>query len=88
MKIKEGYILRQVMGNYMVVAVGKASKDFNKMVHLNETAAKIWELVDGGKSEGKIVEALFELYEVDRESLAQDVHKTLKALEAQGFIEI
>lgn len=87
MKIKEGYILRQVMGNYMIVAVGKAGKDFNKMVRLNESAAKIWELVDGGKSEGEIVDALFELYEIDRASLEDDVRKTLQALETQGFIE-
>jgi hypothetical protein len=88
MKIKERYILRKVMGNYMIVAVGKASKDFKKMVRLNESAAKIWELVESGKSEGEIVDALFELYEVDRASLEEDVKKTLAALQAQGFIEI
>jgi hypothetical protein len=88
MKIKEGYILRKVMGNYMIVAVGKASKDFKKMVRLNESAAKIWELVGDGKSESEIVDALFELYEVDHASLEEDVKKTLAALQAQGFIEI
>lgn len=39
MKIKNGFILRNVSDAYVVVAVGEAAKDFNGMITLNETGA-------------------------------------------------
>ena len=42
MKIKEGFILREVAGNYIVVAVGSAVKQFNGVITLNETGAFLW----------------------------------------------
>ena len=42
MKIKQGFMLREVAGNYVVVAVGEASKKFNGVINLNESGAFIW----------------------------------------------
>ena len=42
MKIKNGFILRNVSDAYVVVAVGEAAKDFNGMITLNETGAFLW----------------------------------------------
>lgn len=39
MKIKEGFILRNVAGSYVVVPIGEATLDFNGMMSLNETGA-------------------------------------------------
>ena len=49
MKIKEGFVLRTVMGNNVVVAVGEASKSFRGMIKLNGTATAIWKLIEEGK---------------------------------------
>ena len=51
MKIKSGYVIRQVMGNYVVIATGEESRGFHGMVKLNETAANIWSYISEGKSE-------------------------------------
>ena len=37
MKIKDGFMLRKVGGQNVVVAVGKASRDFNGIIRLNDT---------------------------------------------------
>jgi hypothetical protein len=39
MKIKSGYIMREVADNYVVVPTGQATVDFNGMITLNETGA-------------------------------------------------
>ena len=43
MKIKEGFILRNVAGSFVVVPVGDATIDFNGMMNLNETGAFLFE---------------------------------------------
>ncbi len=88
MKIKEGFVLREVMGNYVAVAVGEASRSFRGMVTLNESAANIWKLIEKGFSESEICDAMFETYEVDRTTLEADVKKTIKSFADQGFIEL
>ena len=88
MKIKEGFVLRSVMGNNVVVAVGEASKSFRGMIKLNGTATAIWKLLEEGKTESEIVEAMLEIYEVEREKLAADVKNILEGFEKQGFLEV
>ena len=41
MKIKEGYVLREVAGQAVVIAVGEASKTFHGMINLNETGRRL-----------------------------------------------
>ena len=87
-KIKEGFVLRQVMGNYVAVAVGEASKSFRGMIKLNATAAKIWALVVDGLDESEIVEKMAEEYDVARDILAKDVSATLSLLRDRGILEV
>ena len=88
MKIKEGFVLREVMGNFVAVAVGEASKSFRGMIKLNSTAAHIWRGVESGLSESEICISLCENYEVDENTAAKDVRRTLEMLEKQGFLEV
>ena len=87
MKIKEGFVLRKVMGNYVVLAVGEASKSFRGMIKLNDTAADIWDCVMQGMDEDGIYGVLFNKYEVDGEKLRGDIKDTLESLEVNGFLE-
>ena len=42
-KIKEGFLLRKVAGDHVVVPVGEAGKVFHGMIRLNDTGAFLWE---------------------------------------------
>lgn len=86
MKIKKGFVLRRVMGNYVVVAVGEASKKFRGMIKLNETAAEVWKGIDKGLSASEICDALCEEYEVERSVVEKDVEKVVAELVANGFV--
>ena len=69
MKIKDGFILREVAGSYLVVAVGNAVKEFGGIVNLNETGAFLWRLLEKSSTESEMVDALLNEYEVDRETV-------------------
>ena len=84
MKIKEGFILREVAGSYLVVAVGKAVKEFGGVVNLNETGAFLWKLLEKSSTESEMVDALLSEYDVDRNTAEKDVKAfTDKLMEAK-----
>ena len=87
MKIKDGFVIREVMGNFVVIATGEVSRDFHGMVKLNETAAEIWGYVSEGKDADAIVAEMLSQYDVDEAKLRSDVEGTLEAFKEQGFIE-
>lgn len=87
MKIKEGFMLREVAGSYVVVAVGKRSEQFNGMVNMNETGAFLWKLVEQGASRDELLSRLLETYEVAEEKAEQDVDKFISILQQNDFVE-
>ena len=81
MKIKEGFMLKQVCEEFMVVPVGAASVDFKSVIRLNETGAFLWKLMaEKDCTEEELVEALLAEYDVAREIAANDVHRIVEQL--------
>lgn len=86
MQIKDGFVLRQVAGQTMVIATGEASKDFHGMVKLNETGSEIWQGLMDGLSEEEIAAKLAEKYTVDVEKAAEDTREMLAKMKEAGFL--
>lgn len=81
MKIKPGFIMRQLGGEYVVVPVGAASINFNGMLRLNETGAFLWKALSGGAGEDELVWKLLEEYEgVDEQTARTDVAEFLNII--------
>lgn len=47
MKINEGFELREMCGEHIIIATGMANIDFSKVISLNESAAYLWREVEG-----------------------------------------
>lgn len=86
MKIKDGFILREVAGSYLVVAVGARVKDFNGMINLNETGAFLWKLLEKGATEEEAVAELLKEYDVDEETAKADVKAFVSKLTEAGLL--
>ena len=83
MKIIEGFRLRKLGKEHIVVGEGLAQVDFNKMVSLNESAAYLWESVEGKEfTVDDLTALLLDRYEVEQEIAAKDA-----AALAQAWIE-
>ena len=80
MKIKEGFILREVAGSFIVVAVGEAVKTYNGLITLNETSAFLWNLLVKGATEDELVGALLGEYEVEKEDAVKGVKSFINKL--------
>ncbi len=86
MKIKSGFILREVAGSYLVVAVGSRVKQFNGMINLNETGAFLWKLLEKGTTEEEAVAAMLGAYDVDEEIAKADVKAFIAKLTEAGVL--
>ena len=87
MKIKSGYLVKEVAGTYVVVAVGKRASEFNGMINLNETAANLWERLEKGATEDELVKFLTDTYEVGEEKARENVKTFIDKLKTAGVIE-
>jgi len=88
MKIKEGFILRTLLGESIVVGEGLAQVNFNKMLSLNATAAYLWESVQGREfTVDDLANLLTEKYEVDLETARADAAKVADIWVREGVAE-
>ena len=78
MRIKDGFVLRDVAGQTVVIATGEASRDFHGMVKLNGTGRVIWE----GLSRGDDAEDIA----VDLETAQRDVASFVATAQKAGFL--
>ena len=87
MRIKENFILREVAGTYLVVAVGDAVKEYNAMINLNETGAFLWKELSNGATEDELVSAMTKNYEVSEQIARRDVLGFLQKLKEARLLQ-
>ena len=87
MKIKNGFVLRVVGGESVVVPVGEMSKKFHGMINLNETGAFLWKFFTEEHTVDEGVQALLAEYEVEEELARTDVETFAKTIIDNGFAE-
>ena len=87
MKIKPGYIIREVAGYSVVVPVGDAAIDFNGMINLNESGAVLWRALSEGADEEKLVQALLDDYDITEDVAKNDVSEFIKKMREANLID-
>lgn len=86
MKLKEGFVLRSVAGETIVVPTG-STLDLNMMITLNSTGKFLWERLEKGAETEALIAALLEEYEVDEATAKAHVAAFVEKLNSHGFLE-
>lgn len=87
MRIKQGFVMRDVAGQAVAIATGEASKSFHGMVKLNGTGADIWRGVEEELDEAAIADCIAAKYEVDPGRARQDVDAFIARMREAGLME-
>ena len=87
MKIKKGFVVREIAGQSVVIAVGSASKIFNGIIKLNESGMILWNLLVDGADKNALVEALLAEYDIDKATAEADVDKFVGVLRDAGALD-
>ena len=87
MKIKDGFILKDVAGSKIVIATGSARLDFNGVMTFNDVGAAIFNLLDGTKTIDEIASKIAADYGVDVAMVKTDVEKLIEKMRKHNLIE-
>lgn len=79
MKQKKGFKLRNICGENIIMAQGAENIDFNRIISLNESAAYLWEKVEGEDFDAdKLARLLTEEYDVEEATAKEDARQLIE----------
>ncbi|EID34419.1 hypothetical protein HMPREF9969_1162 [Prevotella sp. oral taxon 306 str. F0472] len=89
MKVKNGFNLREVCGENIIVAEGDENIDFSNIISMNESSAYLWQEVQklDNFTIDTLTQLLCEQYEIDEETAKKDVTTLATQWAAAGIIE-
>lgn len=86
MQLKDGFILRTVAGQHVVVPSGE-DLDLNMMITLNETGKLLWGNLAKGAEQEELVAALLQEYNVEEQTAEAHVVRFVEKLRKNGFLK-
>ncbi len=87
-KLKPGFIIREVAGEQVLIPIGMQSVDFTKMLVLNDTALLLVNslMSDEFISSNDLTEKILEHYEVQQDQANTDVNELLEKLQQLNML--
>jgi len=88
MRIKNGFVLRDICGVKVVSGEGLDKVNYSKLITLNDTACYLWESVEGKDfSNDSLVALLLEKYDVSEDVARKDVEALVAKWKELDMIE-
>ena len=89
MRIKKGFVLREVCGEHVIVGEGLGAVNFGKLLALNETAAWLWKQAQemGEFTIEALADKLCDEYEVTPDEARRDVAAIIDEWKAVNVVE-
>ena len=87
MKAREGFILRNLAGEYLLMPKGEKIKNYDSVVLMNELSAFVWGKMQNPVTQSDLLEAVLNEYDVDEETAREDLNGLLAKLKEAGVID-
>lgn len=87
MTVKKNLVLRELMGESVLVPSGSTVFENNGLFMLTETAAYIWKILPEVKNESEILKKVLEEYDVTEEQARADIESFLLKLREYEIID-
>ena len=87
-RIKEGFILREIAGHWVLVPTGDSAEYENRIITLTSSAALLWKALDKGvETIAQLADALLNEYEIDHRTALRDAEEFVAQLVEEGMLE-
>lgn len=86
MKLDEGFIIRNIAGEDVLVPFGSRAIDFKGLMTFTPVGAFIYRRLQEGKSEDEIADAILEEYETDERTARADLAEFIERLRELGVL--
>lgn len=87
MKLKYNFVVRQIGGKSVAVAVGEDNAKFNGMIKLNATGEMVFDCLKSDTTVDEIANKLSKRFSVDKNIAVADVTKYIDKLRTAGLIK-
>lgn len=86
MKFKKDFILRDIMGETILVPINESTTAFNGLITINELGKFIWENLESSENEEDLLHKILQEYEVEKEVAKEDLNEFLDKLRQVDII--
>lgn len=87
MRIKEGYKIRNIAGESVIVSIGQLNVNLTKVISLNPTSVWLWEQLGHEDFDAaKAAALLTDRYQVEYDKALADAQEWIKSLKGAGLI--
>lgn len=80
-------VYREIAGEAILVPIRRNISDMESIYTLDEVGSDIWDLIDGERAAGDILDVLLGEYDVDAEVLSKDLAEFIQQLLSIGAIK-
>lgn len=87
MKIKNGFVLKEVAGSHLVIPLGSQVFDFSSIIKLTETGAFLWTKLQSDCEIDELVASILEEYDVEEAKAKADVKAFVNKLRDADLLE-
>ena len=85
-KEHDSYVHRKVADETILVPVRSNVADLECIYSLNETASRVWELLDGKRTVGEVLQVILDEFEVEPDEAEADLLEIMTQLLAAGAV--
>ena len=87
MKIKEGFMLKNIAGANVVVPVGSNTVSFKSVITLNESGAFLWKRLENETTPEDVIKAMLVEYDVDEATAKADIDEFIELLKRADLLQ-
>lgn len=87
MKIKDGFIMKDVAGSKVVLPLGERQAEIRGIITFNDIGAEVFNMLDGTNSVEEIIAKIVKDYDAPYETVKSDVEKLIEKMRANGLVE-
>lgn len=87
MKIKDGFIMKDVAGSKVVLPLGERQTEIRGIITFNDIGAEVFNMLDGTNSVEEIIAKLVKDYDAPYETVKSDVEKLIDKMRENGLVE-
>lgn len=86
MKIDKNFVLREIVGEYIIIPTGRTALEFNGLITVNEVGMELWKMLQEDVTFDDLLNGILEEYDVDENAAREDIQEFLDRLVKGGIL--
>lgn len=86
MKIREGILLKNICGAWLLIATGEAAEHCMYVREINDSLAFYWQKIAEGKAKEEIIQETLDRFDVSEELARKDLDLLIEQLYSMNYL--